>query len=96
MANLTDENGHIVSNNHPATSSSSELSILDNNISASRVKFAASTSGASLANSLSANFINKNDEFRNSIVNNQYASDKALPLTVACHFKVNFEHFFSC
>ena len=32
------------------------------------------------------------DEYRSSVnshVNNQYTSDKALPLTVACHFKVN-------
>jgi hypothetical protein len=67
------------------------------NLNLNKVRFTVtvSTSSSTISSSQSnGHFSIKNkDELRNSInsqatTSNQYASDKALPLTVACHFKV--------
>jgi hypothetical protein len=53
--------------------------------------YSSMTSYKSLTNKLSNKDDNNNNTNNKTLIHslNQYASDKALPLTVACHFKVN-------
>lgn len=79
-------------------SNSSNHSDNHNDIYMTRFKF----SGVNSSSSSSSNVYLNKEELKNSVGSHQnnYSSDKALPLTVASHFKVNtlkpiFFYFFS-
>lgn len=80
-----------------ATNNETTSNKIMENLNLNKVRFTVtvSTSSSTISSQQSnGHFSIKNkDDLRNSINsqangNNQYASDKALPLTVACHFKV--------
>lgn len=73
------------------------LSSFDN-----KTKFTVTVSNSTISSNQSNGVghltIKNKDDLRNSInlhVTNQYASDKVLPLTVACHFKVSTIIYFN-
>ncbi len=72
------------SDNSYETNNNNKVQFSNSTITSS---YSSMTSYKSLTNKLS----NKDDNNNKTLIHslNQYASDKALPLTVACHFKVN-------